>query len=217
MIFAAATAAVLSGILAVQSGAVIQSEVKMKGMSPMMYKNEKAVELRVDMRELWEEHVMFTREYILSALAGLEDTPAVANRLLTNQDEIGNEIAPYFGDAAGKKLTSLLRGHIMIAVEVVNAAKSGDNDALAASQAKWKANANDMALFLSNANPNWKLKDLQDMLYKHLDMTTYEVVARLKKDWKADIEAYDKGEDHMLMFADMLTNGIVLQFPKKFQ
>ncbi len=54
------------------------------------------------------------------------------------------------------------------------------------------------------------------MLYKHLDFTTTEVVSRLNKDWDADIAAYDKGHEHMLGFADMLTDGIVKQFPKKF-
>jgi len=38
----------------------------------------------------------------------------------------------------------------------------------------------------------------------------------LKKDWAADIEAYDKGHAHMLMFSDAVTEGIVKQFPRKF-
>jgi hypothetical protein len=54
------------------------------------------------------------------------------------------------------------------------------------------------------------------MLYKHLDFTTSEVVSRLKKDWPADMKAYDEGHEHMLMFADMLSDGIIKQHPKKF-
>jgi len=54
------------------------------------------------------------------------------------------------------------------------------------------------------------------MLQKHLDFTTGEVVARLKKDWKADIKSYDQGHEHMLMFSDALTDGIIQQFPAKF-
>ena len=83
-------------------------------------------------------------------------------------------------------------------------------------QARWKSNADDIAMFLSVANPYWDSKELKDMLYKHLELTTNEVTSRLNKDWVADIKAWDLGEDHMLMFADDLTNGIVTQYPNKF-
>lgn len=174
------------------------------------------VSLRLAMRKLWEEHIVYTRNYIISGLAGLEDAGKVAERLLSNQDDIGNAIKPFYGDEAGKKLSALLRDHILIAAEIVSAAKAGNNDGVAAGEKKWHGNADDIATFLSGANPNWPKKVLTDMLYKHLDFTTAEVTSRLKKDWAADIEAYDKGHEHMLMFADALTDGIAKQFPKKF-
>lgn len=173
-------------------------------------------ELRGAMRKLWEEHITYTRNYIISALAGLPDADAVAKRLLANQDDIGNAIKPFYGDAAGAKLTALLKDHIMIATEVVTAAKTGNKPGLDASQKKWSANGRDIAAFLSGANPNWPKATLETMLQKHLDLTTGEVVGRLNKDWAADIKAYDDGHAHMLMFADALTNGIVKQFPAKF-
>lgn len=169
------------------------------------------------MRKLWEEHIVYTRNYIVSALAGLPDGDAIAARLLGNQDDIGNAIKPYYGDAAGKRLSVLLREHIMIATEVVKAAKANDSVQLAAAQKKWSANGKDIAKFLSTANPNWPKKDLEDMLQKHLDLTTGEVVGRLTNNWAADIKSYDEGHTHMLMFADMLTYGIVKQFPDKFK
>jgi len=169
------------------------------------------------MRKLWEDHITYTRNYIISELAGLEDTSKVAERLLRNQDDIGSAITPIYGDEAGKKLAALLRDHILVATEVVKAAKSGNNEELAKANKKWYANADDIAAFLSSANPNWPKKALEDMLHKHLEYTTQEVVSRLKKDWAADIEAYDKGHEHMLMFADALTDGIVKQFPDKFK
>lgn len=175
------------------------------------------IELRLGMRKLWEDHITYTRNYIISALADLEDGGTVAQRLLKNQDDIGDAIKPYYGDEAGKKLSALLRDHIVIATEVVKAAKMADNKALAKAQEKWGANADDIAAFLSSANPNWSKKDLADRLHKHLDMTTGEVVSRLKKDWTGDIDFYDKGRIHMLMFADVLTEGIAKQFPEKFK
>ena len=168
------------------------------------------------MRKLWEDHITYTRNYIISALAGLEDTGKVAERLLKNQDDIGDAIKPIYGDDAGKKLAVLLRDHILVATEVVKAAQMGNNEELSKANKKWYANADDIAAFLSGANPNWPKDALQDMLYKHLEYTTQEVVSRLKKDWASDIEAYDKGHLHMLMFADALTDGIVKQFPNKF-
>lgn len=174
-------------------------------------------DLRLAMRTLWEDHITYTRNYIISALANLGDVSTVANRLMQNQDDIGNAIKPYYGDEAGNKLSSLLREHIQIAGQVVKAAQTHNKKALDQAQQKWKNNANDIATFLSSANPNWSKADLTNMLYKHLDLTTGEVVARLNKNWKEDINSYDQGHEHMLMFADTLTAGIIKQFPAKFQ
>jgi len=173
-------------------------------------------DLRNGMRKLWEDHIAYTRNFIISALAGLEDTPKVADRLLRNQDDIGDAVKPIYGEAAGKKLSGLLRDHILIAADIVKAAKGGNNAGVEAGEKKWHGNADDIAAFLAGANPNWGKPALTDMLYKHLDLTTTEVVSRLKKDWPADMKAYDQGHDHMLMFSDMLSDGIIKQFPKKF-
>jgi hypothetical protein len=158
---------------------------------------------------------MWTRNFIISALAGLPDQPAVTERLLRNQDDIGGAIKPIYGEDAGKKLSALLRDHILIAAEIVKAAKGKDTKAVDAGQKKWRGNADDIATFLAGANPQWAKPALTDMLYKHLDLTTAEVTSRLRADWPADIKAYDAGYEHMLMFADMLSNGIIKQNPKK--
>jgi hypothetical protein len=176
----------------------------------------KADELRVGMRMLWEDHITYTRTFIISTLADLPDQAAVTQRLLANQKDIGDALKPYYGAAAGEKLTALLRDHILIAADVVKAAKAGTKDQLSKSQQRWTANGKDIAAFLSGANPNWSKAALETMLQKHLDFTTGEVVGRLQKDWAADIKSYDDGHMHMMMFADALTNGIVKQFPDKF-
>ncbi len=174
------------------------------------------VDLKTAMRKLWEDHIIWTRNYIISSLADLGDAGKVAERLLMNQDDIGNAVKPYFGEEAGKKLSVLLRDHILIAADVVVAAKAGDQKKLEMNSKKWTMNADTLASFLAGANPIWQKQELVDMLHKHLDYTTGEVVSRLKKDWTADIESYDMGHEHMLMFADMLTDGIVKKFQDKF-
>jgi len=184
--------------------------------SPCAPPGEAAVDLRISMRKLWEDHLLYTRNYIISALAELPDAEAIAQRLMRNQDDIGNAVKPYYGSDAGNKLAALLREHIKIAAEVVQAATSGEKENLAASQKKWSGNALKLAEFLSDANPKLSRSHFEEMLQKHLDLTTGEVVARLKRDWATDIKAYDAGHVHMLMFSDAMVDGIVEQFPEKF-
>src|SRR5262249_34648855 len=127
-------------------------------------------DLRVNMRKLWEDHITYTRNYIISAVAKLPDTDAVAARLMKNQEDIGNAIKPFCGDAAGTKLTGLLKDHITIATEVVKAAVANDSSALDAAQKKWSQNGKDLADFLASANPNWNKATMEMMLQKHLDL-----------------------------------------------
>ncbi|MGF9905346.1 glycosyltransferase [Brevibacillus porteri] len=176
----------------------------------------KEVKLQGDMRRLWIDHLQWDHKYMVSALAGLEDKDAVLARLLKNQADIGNAIKPYYGEEAGKKLTELLTEHIMIGGKIVDAAKKGDQAGVEKFTKEWHRNADDIAKFLSSANPNWTEKELKEMMYMHLKLLNDNLQARLKKDWEADIAALDKGEDHILAFADMLTAGIIKQFPNQF-
>ena len=174
--------------------------------------------LRNGMRVLWEDHVTWTRLAVISLVAGTPDTDATVARLLKNQTDIGNSIKPYYGAAAGNTLTKLLRQHILIAADLIAAAKTGDQAKVAAEQARWQANADDIASFLSKANPRqWKRSDVRAMLNEHLRLTTDEVVARLQGKWAADVAAYDRIHHHALGMADTLSTGLVAQFPARFR
>ncbi|MFS0917695.1 glycosyltransferase [Brevibacillus sp. 179-C 1.1 NHS] len=176
----------------------------------------KEVKLQGDMRKLWIDHMIWTRGYLVSALAGLEDQEKVLARLLKNQVDIGNAIKPYYGEEAGKKLAELLTEHIVIAGKIIDAAKKGDQGTLDKHNKEWFRNADDIAKFLSSANPNWPEKDIKEMMYTHLKLLSENLQARLKKDWDADIAAFDKGVDHIIAMADVLTAGIIKQFPNQF-
>lgn len=175
-----------------------------------------ATALRQDMRKLWTDHVVWTRDYIIAAVADQPDAPAAANRLLKNQEDIGSAVATYYGKPAGDKLTVLLKDHITIAVDLIKAAKAGDKASQQQADTKWKRNGEEIADFLSKANPNWPRATLVDMMNKHLSTTTDEVVARLTKNWDADIRAYDAVYAHILAMSDALSDGIIKQFPAKF-
>ena len=168
------------------------------------------------MRKLWTDHVVWTRDYIVAAVGDQPDAQAAATRLMKNQDDIGGAVAKYYGDSAGRQLTSLLKQHISIAVDLIKAAKAGDKAAQQQADTKWQKNGEEIADFLSKANPNWPRATLADMMKKHLSTTTDEVVARLSKKWDEDARAFDAVYDHILHMSDALADGIVKQFPEKF-
>ncbi|HSE62231.1 MAG TPA: hypothetical protein VLG15_01330 [Thermoanaerobaculia bacterium] len=170
------------------------------------------------MRKLWEDHVTWTRLYIVSAIAGLPDTQPAAERLLRNQVDIGDAIKPFYGEAAGDALTALLRPHILIAAETVDAAIAGDTARVEDALARWYANADEIGDFLAAANPdNWSREAMRAEMRHHLDLTLEEALARLRGDWAADIAAYDTVHEHILGMADVLSSGIIRQFPRKFR
>jgi len=172
--------------------------------------------LDAEMRKLWTDHVTWTRLFLVSAIAGLPDLDAATNRLLQNQDDIGSAISTYYGADAGAQLSSLLREHILIAADLVTAAKAGNSTEVAVQHDRWYANADEIAAFLAGANPAWPEATLRQMMHTHLDQTLAEATARLQGDWNADVAEYDHIVDHILEMADTLADGIVEQFPKRF-
>jgi hypothetical protein len=175
------------------------------------------VTFRSAMGKYWEDHITWTRLYIVSALSDAPDLPETTQRLLQNQVDIGNAIRPFYGDAAADQLTGLLRQHILIAADVVGSARANDVSGLNTNMQRWQANADEIGDFLGAANPQqWPADKMKAMMREHLDLTTAEVVARLHGDWAGDIAAYDRVHLHILVLADDLTNGIEAQFPDAF-
>lgn len=169
------------------------------------------------MRELWEQHVAWTRLAIVDFASGSGGFPATAARLMQNQVDIGNAIKPYYGAEAGDELTKLLHEHIAIAVEVMQAAKAGDSAALKAASTRWYANANSIADFLAKADPkHWPQDMMRQMMKVHLDQTLTEASDQLTGKFAASAAEYDQIETHILEMADSLSAGIIAAFPARF-
>jgi hypothetical protein len=175
---------------------------------------------RAQMRGLWNDHVVWTRMYIVSAATLPEDLPDIgdtAGRLFANQADIGDAVAAFYGDEAGQALNDLLDEHIAVAAEAIAAAKAQDDAALQDALARWYVNADDIARFLATANPeSWSFDHMSAHMRHHLDLTLAEAVARLGGDYPADIAAYDEVRTQILELADTLANGIIAQFPQRF-
>lgn len=180
-------------------------------------RSEEYQSFNASMRVLWSDHALWTRAVIINIVDGIPGTTEAVNRLLRNQEDIGNAIKPYYGDAGGDALTVLLKEHITIAADLLIAAKNGDSQDFTTANAAWYANGEAIAIFLNTANPAYfPLADWKAMMKSHLDLTLEEAVARLNGDYAADVRAYDAVYAELMMMADMLSEGIANQFPEKF-
>jgi hypothetical protein len=185
--------------------------------SAMEVRTAKAVAFHDDMRKLWEDHVIWTRLAIVSFAGGLPDFDQNAARLLRNQEHIGTAIKPYYGRRAGNALTALLKEHIGGAVDLLMAAKAGDDAAFASARRAWYANGREISRFLNRASPRFlPLASVQRLMRGHLDQTLVEAGHLLNGDYAAGIRDYDLIHRHILVMADAISGAIIKQFPGRF-
>jgi len=175
------------------------------------------IALNQDMRTLWSDHMAWTLATVEAFFHNNDALTDNLNRLLQNQSDIGAAIVPYYGQAAGDQLTALLTDHINLAVPVLTAAQAGDQTALGTAVTNWKANAKEIADFLTAANPdNWPASVTEPTMEQHIDQTIDYSVKILLNDHAGANVAYDHALEHMLELADILSEGIAKQFPDKF-
>ena len=121
-----------------------------------------------------------------------------------------------FDLSVANRIENLLTEHLSIGKDLIVALKNNSQRLANELNDKWYKNANEMANFFSSINPYYSREKLCDMLYDHLELTSDEVDARLKKDYKADINAFDKVQREILNMSQYFVDGIVRQFPNLF-
>lgn len=168
------------------------------------------------LRLLWEQHVYWTRMFLVSVAFDLPDKDFVTNRLLRNPKDFEAALIPFYGKEIAGKFEELFTAHLVIASELVNAAKEGNTLAAADAEKRWYENADQIAEFLSDINPFWSMQEWQKMLYTHLAMTKEEAVNILTKKYEDSVTDFDEIEKQALVMADMMVMGIMQQFPEYF-
>lgn len=176
-----------------------------------------AVDVKNYMRLLWEQHVAWTRMAIMSIVFDLPDVNATVTRLLQNAPDMGNALKHFYGEEAGNTFSNLIKDHLVIAADLVKAAKAGKQNEAAAIEKKWYANGDEIATFLNKINPYINKEEFRKMFYEHLALVKAAAVTMLSKDYEKGVQVYDKNEKEVLQMSDTITEGIIQQFPQIFQ
>lgn len=174
------------------------------------------VNLLQEMNLAWIEHILWTRMLLISIAENLNDLDATESRLLKNPKDIANIFRKYYGVNIANTIEKLLTEHLTIGKNLIVALKNGNQKLAQELNTKWYKNADDMAEAFSSINPFYPKEEIRHMLYEHLRLTTDEVSNRLKKDYAADIRAYDMVQKEIIKMSEFFVNGIVKQFPNLF-
>ena len=170
------------------------------------------VELLNELRMLWEQHIHWTRSFIISTAANLGDLEPVTKRLLQNPGDFGKVFRMFYDDQIASTFENLLTQHLLIAADLVNAAKNKDSQAATQARTKWYKNADEIAAFLASINPYWNEQVWRDLFYSHLQMTEKEATLRLAEQYAEDVKLYDMIEQEALMMADYMFYGFLNNF-----
>jgi hypothetical protein len=164
-------------------------------------------------RLLWEQHVEWTRMAVMGIINQLPEAELILQRLLRNATDFANALAPFYGEEAAREFGRLFTEHITIAGELVQAAVAGDSNAVTDADRRWRENADQIAAFLASINPYWREDDWSAMLYEHLDLLGSNVENMIANKDAESISGYDEIEMQALEMADMMAEGIMMQFP----
>ncbi|RPF48713.1 hypothetical protein EDD70_1536 [Hydrogenoanaerobacterium saccharovorans] len=170
------------------------------------------IQLINEFRKLWEQHIMWTRSFIISLVNDLGDLDPVTTRLLRNPTDFANSLRPFYGNEKAAKFEQLLKDHLLIASQLVTAAKKGDTQAVDSLRKKWYENADQIAMFLAQINPYWNQQTWQMMLYEHLKLVENEAVTRISGQYNENVSLFDSMEKQALAMADQMSYGIINQF-----
>lgn len=173
---------------------------------------ERQVMLNKLLRKLWEQHVMWTRSFIISTVEELDDLELVTNRLLSNPTDFAKALSLFYDSETAHHFQELFTDHLEIAAKLVNATKDGNEDEALNYRRLWYQNADEIADFLNTINPYWSFIEWQRLLYSHLLMIEMEAFYRINKQYNDDIKIYDTSEEEALMMADFMADGLIKQF-----
>ena len=209
---------VIVGLSVLTMSSFTKSKMPLSLMCELCGADSKSQQLHTAMQKLWEDHMIWTYATVDAFYHNPTALQPSLDRLLQNQKDLGAAIAPYYGKEAGNKLAALLTIHINQSIPVLTAAKNNDKVALDKALADWYANAKDIAVFLTAANPkNWPATATQPMMKTHIDQTTAYAVDLLKNDYPSAVKNFDEAREHMSEMATVLSSGIIKQFPEKFK
>ncbi len=179
--------------------------------------NPKVAATQAALRDLWVEHVFWVRNVAVAKVGGDVASAKVAEeQVVANAKQIAGAIEPFYGKVASDRLFGLLAGHWGAVKAHLDATVAGDAKAGDAAITKAMQNANEIAAFLSQANPHLPKDTLIALLTAHGGHHVAQNQQLKKKQYAEEAKTWEHMRGHMFVIADALGDALAKQFPDKF-
>jgi hypothetical protein len=177
----------------------------------------KVAETKAALRDLWLGHIFWVRSVVFATFAKNGPAAKAAEQAVVGDaKDIAGAIAPFYGQPAADKLFSLLAGHYGAIKEYLEAAVKKDAAGESKATDNLTANAQEIAAFLSGANPNLPKDTLEELLLAHGGHHLQQIQEVQAGQFEKEAATWSAMKGHIYVIADALTDALAKQFPEKF-
>jgi hypothetical protein len=180
-------------------------------------RDQKTFQTAVTLRDLWLGHIFWVRNVSVAAID--KNDPAIKaaeQQAVANAQAIAASIEPFYGAGAKDSFFKLLAGHYGAVKAYLVATVAGDAAAQAKATQALTSNAEEIATFLSKANPYLPKDAVQGLLLAHGGHHIQQIQQLKDRKYEAEAQTWEEMKKHVYQIADATAGALAKQFVKKF-
>ena len=169
------------------------------------------------MRNLWAGHIFWIRNVVLDNAIGIPEARNIAEQeVVNNAKQIASTLSPFYGELASENLFTLLADHYGAITEYADATVVGNTLQQEVALAHLSSNADNIAAFLSGANPYLSKDGVRGLIAAHGSHHVAQIIQLQEHDYSSEAQTWKVMRKHADVIADTLTTALAQQFPAKF-
>ena len=169
------------------------------------------------LRDLWVGHIFWVRNVSLMTFDRNDAAMKVAEQqVVANAQSIAAAIEPFYGAAANEAFFKLLAGHYGAVKAYLMATANGDASAQATATQSLTSNAEEIAIFLSKANPYLPKDAVYGLLLAHGGHHIQQIQQLKDRKYDAEAKTWEDMKNHVDQIADATADALAKQFGTKF-
>lgn len=180
-------------------------------------RTDKTFETAALLRDLWIGHIFWIRAVSIATIEKREAAAAAAElKAVANARSIAGTIEPFYGTAAKDTFSKLLTGHYGAVTAYLMATIADDAAGQRTATRSLTSIAEEIASFLSQANPHFPKDAVNNLLLAHGDHHIRQIRQLKDRNYEAEAHTWEEMKDHIYQIADTTADALAKQFADEF-